>query len=73
MRGGCRGTDGDVLGVDARVQQSLLPAVQLLLSLAGQLQAPVVLVDVPAKTCSGRVSGGPIGLGHQEPLVRLAR
>lgn len=48
----CRGqggTDGDVLGVDAGVQKRVLPAVQVLLSLAGQVQAAVVLVHVPAK------------------------
>lgn len=49
VRGVSRGTDGDVLGVDAGVQKRLLPAIQVLLSLTGQVQAAVVLVHVPAK------------------------
>lgn len=55
----CRGTDGDVLGVDAGVQQRLPPAVQLLRTLAGQGQAAVVLVDVPAKDAGGERQASP--------------
>lgn len=55
--GGVGGTDGGVLGVDAGVQQSLLPTVQVVLRLAGQFQAAVVLVHIPARNENTKKKG----------------
>lgn len=60
----CPSSHPNTLGVHASPQEGGLPAVHLLLSLTGQFQLPIILVDIPARCGRGGKWGGdPRGLG----------
>lgn len=49
----CPASHPDTLRIDASPEEGGLPAVHLLLRLAGQFQLPVILVDIPARQPGG--------------------